>query len=272
MRRFLSKILLFGEHIVLNGALSLAIPFDKHYAYWVEDNEDKSLIKFLDFCKTLSFVEGSDLDVLSDRQLVTNIPLGYGLGSSGALCAAVYEHLFPDHNNKDDNSVIAQLAAMEGHFHGKSSGLDAFTILKNQSIVYSTANLSIIDALDHPFLDQLYLIDSGVSRSSKDLIAFYLKNKADIPSELVTLNNAIVSALIEAPERKMHNEMRELSKIQLDVFKPMILPDMEAIWKTGLASDAFYMKLCGAGGGGYYLAWGDGDSIESLPYMSIKVF
>jgi mevalonate kinase len=35
----------------------------------------------------------------------------------------------------------------------------------------------------------------------------------------------------------------------------MVLPEYEALWKMGLESDNFYLKLCGAGGGGFILGF-----------------
>jgi mevalonate kinase len=35
----------------------------------------------------------------------------------------------------------------------------------------------------------------------------------------------------------------------------MIIPEFKSIWKQGIDSDAYYLKLCGAGGGGYLLGF-----------------
>jgi len=35
----------------------------------------------------------------------------------------------------------------------------------------------------------------------------------------------------------------------------MILPEFMSIWRMGLESDEFYLKLCGAGGGGFILGF-----------------
>ena len=35
----------------------------------------------------------------------------------------------------------------------------------------------------------------------------------------------------------------------------MIPEDMRKIWALGLETSAFSIKLCGAGGGGYFLGW-----------------
>ena len=38
-------------------------------------------------------------------------------------------------------------------------------------------------------------------------------------------------------------------------FTPMIPNDFHAIWKKGIESNAFYLKLCGSGGGGFILGF-----------------
>lgn len=44
-----------------------------------------------------------------------------------------------------------------------------------------------------------------------------------------------------------------ISKLQFAYLPPMIPESMHALWKKGLASNEFYLKICGAGGGGFML-------------------
>ena len=60
-----------------------------------------------------------------------SIPTGYGVGSSGAIVAAIYEHYIRDEYeilNKTKKNRISDLiknfSLMESFSHGKSSGLD----------------------------------------------------------------------------------------------------------------------------------------------------
>ena len=34
MKRYYSKLLLFGEHVIVKGSEALAIPYPRHYAQW----------------------------------------------------------------------------------------------------------------------------------------------------------------------------------------------------------------------------------------------
>ena len=49
--------------------------------------------------------------------------------------------------------------------------------------------------------------------------------------------------------------MKQLSKIVLDNFKPMIPKAFQSLWKKGIETNAYYLKLCGSGGGGYMLGF-----------------
>jgi len=46
-----------------------------------------------------------------------------------------------------------------------------------------------------------------------------------------------------------------LSKVVLDHFKPMIPTEFHELWREGLKTNDYYLKLCGSGGGGYILGF-----------------
>jgi mevalonate kinase len=43
--------------------------------------------------------------------------------------------------------------------------------------------------------------------------------------------------------------------VVLNHFKPMIPKKFHQIWASGIESNAYYLKLCGSGGGGYILGF-----------------
>jgi len=47
----------------------------------------------------------------------------------------------------------------------------------------------------------------------------------------------------------------KLSRFTFDNFKMMIPNKFDLIWKNGLKSNKYYLKLCGSGGGGYILGF-----------------
>jgi mevalonate kinase len=49
--------------------------------------------------------------------------------------------------------------------------------------------------------------------------------------------------------------VKQLSKIVLKNFKPMIPAAFHKVWEHGIKTNAYYLKLCGSGGGGYILGF-----------------
>ena len=49
--------------------------------------------------------------------------------------------------------------------------------------------------------------------------------------------------------------VKNLSKVVLAHFKPMIPAAFHRVWEQGIQTNDFYLKLCGSGGGGYILGF-----------------
>ncbi len=57
----------------------------------------------------------------------------------------------------------------------------------------------------------------------------------------------------------------------MNIFAPMIPESIFNIWKKGLDSNAYYLKLCGSGGGGYILGFTkDYEKAEKCSTVFIK--
>ena len=61
--------------------------------------------------------------------------------------------------------------------------------------------------------------------------------------------------IIDKPITLNFNHTKKLSKIVFDNFKPMIPNDFHDLWKKGIDSESYFLKLCGSGGGGYILGF-----------------
>jgi len=53
----------------------------------------------------------------------------------------------------------------------------------------------------------------------------------------------------------LFGNVKQLSKVVLTNFKPMIPKAFHKLWQQGLDTNAYYLKLCGSGGGGYILGF-----------------
>ena len=55
--------------------------------------------------------------------------------------------------------------------------------------------------------------------------------------------------------KSLFSNIKQLSHVVLDNFKPMIPKQFHNLWKEGIDTGAYYLKLCGSGGGGYILGF-----------------
>ncbi len=269
MNAFPSKVLLVGEYAVLFGSEALAFPWFYYTAHWAEkkDYVDPDLKKLLDFFrKDDAWRQVLNLDEFQndiDRgwYIKSNIPVAYGLGSSGAVCAAVWQRyrLKPSDELKKLRQIFQK---MESHFHGRSSGIDPMICFLQKAVYISEGQLQPIENARLALLASpaIYLIDTGVSRQAKNFIELFRKEMEEMRrrnafiQKWKSLNQNFIYYLLNNDTQGVFEQWKIISSQSLIDFSPMIFGSLSAAWKEGLARDEYYLKLCGAGGGGFYLA------------------
>lgn len=273
--RFYSKVLLFGEHIVNKGAKALAIPYSAFYCQltFEETNtfilpESKSiLLTIYNQIETSSELASifnlnsfkSDID--AGLNIEMNIPIGYGLGSSGALVACIYEKYCVQKTTNID-LLKNQLGEIESVFHGKSSGLDPLVSYLNKPVLIEEKT-TIVDLPNNWKSNfEVYLIDTNKPRKTAPLVNNFLKLCQDnvgfnavVLNEIIPLNNQIIDKILVGDKANLYLDIQKLSQLQIEKFTPLILPQHTEIWKNGIAKNQFFLKICGAGGGGFMLAF-----------------
>ncbi|MGB1247383.1 MAG: mevalonate kinase family protein [Chitinophagales bacterium] len=270
--RFPAKILLFGEYTLIRGSQGLAIPFDRFSCELVMASndvlQDSKLILdkiYQHICsdKQLSLIldtERFHQDIVKGLQIKMDIPVGYGLGSSGALTACVYER-YAKKKATDINQLQTTLGNIESVFHGKSSGLDPLVSFLQKAIWIDAEKQNNEIQLRTDFKEEfsLFLIDTRQARRTEPLVNSFLekckneKYESAIESEIVPLNNQLITSFIEGDWGNISSVFKQLSIKQLTLFKEQILPKHISIWQEGIATDNYYLKICGAGGGGFML-------------------
>ena len=142
---FYSKILLFGEYGIIKDSKGLSIPYnfyngalkmDKNSSLSAEES-NRNLKKFLKYLSNIDTnlvtfdLAQLEQDIQAGMYFDSSIPQGYGVGSSGALVAALYDKYAQDKITVLENLTREKLlklkaifSEMESFFHGKSSGLD----------------------------------------------------------------------------------------------------------------------------------------------------
>lgn len=289
-RAYHSKVLLFGEYLVLEQAQALAMPLKKFKGNWgLVDNPKiknpyfKEMLELLSFFQDKKLNEFLDLKGLADAiqsGLIfnSNIRNGYGTGSSGALIAGIYDQYLFDNAQTDDFVEIRQrLSVMESFFHGKSSGVDPLiSFYDTPLLVDQDGSIGQVHIPSQSC--SFYLLDSEVSRSTQPFVDIYNEKKRDTDFEskllqpLKEASNRAIKGFLQGDLNFLSN-MEILSRLQFEGFKEMILPSFVPLWEKGLKTGDFYLKLCGAGGGGYYLAIGSEQHIlDDFKGTAIKLF
>jgi mevalonate kinase len=241
-----------------------------------EKKSNQHLQKYSDFLVNLDLPENFKLDVSRFKDDISkglffdsNIPQGYGVGSSGALVAAIFEkYCFTKHDpeniSKDDlKNIKAIFGEMESYFHGKSSGMDPLICYMNLPILIE--NKENLGKVAIPKGEEgkgaIFLIDSGITGETGPMIQiFFEKMKTEgfrktLKEEFIRYNNACIDSFLKKDMNPFFRNLKKLSHWAYEHFRPMIPESIFNIWKKGLDSNAYYLKLCGSGGGGYILGF-----------------
>lgn len=284
---YFAKILLFGEYGIINDAKGLSIPFNYYqgaFQYEAEDQayaerSNSSLNKYLQHLQQLA--EGqellADLDLEAfasdlERGLFfdSSIPEGYGVGSSGAICAAIYDRyaidrIDPEEDVSKENIMRLKriFGQMESYFHGKSSGLDPLICyLKLPVLIHGKDDLGTVD-IPAPGKGKaaIFLLNSGQPGETQPMVNIFMEKMKQegfrkvMKEQFTKYNDACIQAFLKGDTKPLFSNLKKLSHLVLENFTPMIPQSMKDLWQQGIETNAYYLKLCGSGGGGFVLGF-----------------
>ena len=279
---FYSKILLFGEYGIIEDSKGLSIPYNFYKGALKIPNKINSISKssndilkdFLNYLKqrkiNIDLVKfASDLD--KGLYFDSSIPKGYGIGSSGALVAAIYDKYAFKKITVLENLTQEKLlrlkkifSDMESFFHGKSSGLDPLnSYLSIPILINSKREIKVtgIPSQKSNGNGAVFLMDSGKIGSTAPMVSIFMdKMKKDgfrkiINEKFIKHTNLCVDDFLKGDLKSLFDNTKKLSKIVLDNFKPMIPKEFHNVWQRGIENNSYFLKLCGSGGGGYILGF-----------------
>ena len=288
-KHFPSKLLLFGEYSVLQGSQALAMPyspFSGHWAYSTDFSKQIDLPKWAVYLKKLSDngeialdTEGVMQEIKKGLFLQSNIPRGYGAGSSGALVAAMYDAFGLD-KNLSINDLKAFLGKIESFFHGSSSGLDPLVSYIQKPILIKKDKSIVV--LDNLKIDaQMFLLDTHQARKTEPLVQMFMEKcnnsveyNALIENEFVSYVDDAIAAFLQNKTSLLFDTVHQISHFQYRFFTEMIPMQVKNVWLEGLSSDVFKLKLCGAGGGGFIFGFCNNidETKKVLLNMGFKAF
>jgi mevalonate kinase len=285
---FYSKILLFGEYGIIQDSKGLSIPYNFYKGALKSDENptdeakksNQSLVKFVAYLKQLQ-TEQPDLvtfniellqnDVNNGMYFDSSIPQGYGVGSSGALVAAIYDKYAANKITVLENLTREKLlqlksifSNMESFFHGKSSGLDPLnSYLSLPILINSKDNIEAagIPSQSATGKGAVFLLDSGIVGETAPMVNIFMENLKDqgfrkmLKSQFIKYTDSCVENFLQGDMKSLFKNTKELSKVVLSNFKPMIPEQFHQIWQNGIETNDYYLKLCGSGGGGYILGF-----------------
>lgn len=238
---------------------------------------NSNLKRFVEYLKTINpELVIFDMDILENdvdagMYFDSSIPQGYGVGSSGALVAAVYDKYAQNKITVLENLTREKLlklktifSDMESFFHGKSSGLDPLnSYLSIPILINSKDNIEAtgIPSQKADGKGAVFLLDSGIVGETAPMVSIFMEKMKQegfrkmLKNQFIKHTDACVEDFLQGDIKSLFSNTKKLSKVVLNHFKPMIPLEFHELWKKGIDTNDYYLKLCGSGGGGYILGF-----------------
>ena len=275
-KRYFNKLLLFGEYSMILDSVALVVPLRLFYAEWKQaknTKDDRLLYSARELSRFCTFLENSDgpkdlidheafrKDLQDGWVLDSSIPAGYGLGSSGAVTAAVYDR-YAKERTEDPVRLKSVFSRMEAFFHGSSSGIDPLQCWLGKPFRITENKLELLDDdIPGPGI-QICLIDTKTERKTKPLVEYFAQQRTDpafvdsFSKDYLPYVSACIDAMVRNDPEAFFRMLGNLSEAQYRYFRPMI-PDCTAELFAAVYDHHFGVKLLGAGGGGCILGFTD---------------
>ena len=264
------------------GSEALLIPYYSAFGEWSSVinrpsergfESNASIRKFYDYLREheefrILDLRRFDMELNAGLFFDSTIPLGYGVGSSGALVAAIFDRYKLIEIN-DIPKLKDFLAKMESFFHGSSSGMDPLQCYLGKPFILSqqttdNGQQSSFTMLDDDFISDdihIFLIDTKIKSPTAPLVEKFKELRKDssyldkFDNEYVPIVSKCIKSLIDKRDVEFYEHLSQLSKLQLELLSHTIPEETRKFFLTDIKKDGFQVKLCGAGGGGFLLGF-----------------
>jgi mevalonate kinase len=281
--RYYSKVILFGEYSMIFDSTALMVPLKQFSAQWRFASHllaqgaaasNASLQRFSEYLSTLDIKDLFDLqrfnhELYYNLFLDSNVPSGYGLGSSGTLVAAVYD-AYAKQKTDDCLKLKEIFGKMESYFHGSSSGIDPLQCYLGNPFKITPKGVQI---LSDDFLNKdihICLIDTKIKSNTKPLVNHFKKQRNDadflkrFQKDYVPQVKSCIETMISGDNELFFKSLKQLTKGQMEFLRPMITDNTLDLFTADYDFN-FGVKISGSGGGGYVLGFTDDmDKISDL--------
>ena len=271
---------MFGEYGIIEDSKGLTIPYNSYKGSLKFGQSSKGKISNESIRKFAAYLEENlpgefdfeqlKSDIANGMYFDSTIPQGYGVGSSGALVAAIYDRYAVQKLDSGEilsKEIIAELkeifSKMESFFHGKSSGIDPLICYLNLPLLINSK--SDISAVGIPAQKSgkgaIFLVNSGTPGETAPMIQIFFEKlkqegfRKTLKEEFIKYNNACIDAFVRGDVNPLFANLKKLSTWAFLHFRPMIPQRLLDAWQYGIQTNSYYLKLCGSGGGGYILGF-----------------
>ncbi len=285
---YYGKILLFGEYGIIQDSMGLSIPYTDYngkllYPSKLNKTTQKSNEQLTFFYNHLLKLSSDNslpckLDLINFKADLnkglyfdSSIPQGFGIGSSGAIVASIYDKYCNEEkissNEEISNENILNLkqifGKLESFYHGTSSGLDPLICYLNLPVlIKSKDNLGTVGIpTSNNGKGAVFLLNTGQVGNTQPLVQHFLERCKEegfrnmLKNKFKKYNDASIEAFLKNEGKSLLRNVKSLSKVLYEHFEPMIPKLYRKLWKEGIDSNAYYLKLCGSGGGGFMLGF-----------------
>ena len=257
-------------------ATALMIPLKRFSAQWqfpqsrnlsASLQSNHNLKRFCDYLtenETLSsLIDLTSLtkDLNEGLFLASDVPSGYGLGSSGTLVAAVYDR-YAIQKTDDYLQLKTLFGLMESHFHGSSSGIDPLQCYLGLPFKITPEGVQL---LSDDFLKKdihICLIDTKIKSNTKPLVNHFKEQRENpdflnrFQTEYLPCVKTCIDTMISGDNKLFFKSLKQLTQGQLQFLRPMVTENTLELFTTDYDFH-FGVKISGSGGGGFVLGFTD---------------
>lgn len=249
------KIILSGEHAVVQGHLAIAVAVDRGTTVTLTPHDGPTAIVAADITDD-RLQRAVDALLPPDGigvTIRTDLPVGRGMGSSAALSVALVRASAAQRGEVASFEECYERGFIaERIFHGNPSGVDHTVSSLGGGVRYRRG------APVEPFVPpplRLVVIDSGSAGDTAELVAGVaaLPDCAARLAEIGALTEQVSDALAAgAPAHVLGPLLTENHRLLRGI--GVSTPVLDALVEAALAAGALGAKLAGAGGGGVVIA------------------
>ena len=257
------KLILSGEHAVVYGEPAIAVPSSLGVGITLEEQDTPLVLPNIDSRLTAAWKEilpphGYKLSIVSD------LPIGCGMGSSAAISIATLRALAATKNFQPSfDWLFEQGFVMERIFHGTPSGLDHAVSAMQQALLYRKEG-PVFHTLHLQDL-QLLVIHSKEPKRTIEMVQ-HVRTQYPHNQSIIKDIGAITAEIAKAPDMSLKNLGKLITQNHILLQRLGVsTPTLDKLVEMACANGAYGAKLAGAGGGGICFALVD----NSEPIQSI---